>query len=207
MNPPTVTRRELTWVLLWAAFVMLLTCIPYLFALKLADGRSFGGFIWGVDEGNVYLTWMRQAADGDVFFRNQYSTAPENPRFFNLFLQAGGRLGGLLHVDMRVMFHVLRLLGGMFLLVSFYWLRRGTDARPHRPLGGPVAGVARLWLRLADRARLSAIRHPSGGCRPGVADPARGRHLLVPPPQWPLHDLNGADVPDVPVRPPRRARQ
>ena len=117
-----VTRREMTWVLLWAAFVMLLTCIPYVYALQRAEGRLFGGFVWGVDEGNVYLTWMRQAAEGDLFFRNQYSTAPEHPRFFNLFLQVGGRTGGLLHVDMRVMFHVLRLLGGMFLLVSLYVL-------------------------------------------------------------------------------------
>ena len=112
----------MTWVLLWAVLVMLLTCIPYVYALQRADGRSFSGFVWGVDEGNVYLTWMRQAAEGEVFFRNQYSTEPENPRFVNLFLQLGGRVGGLLHVDLRAMFHVLRLLGGVFLLVSFYLL-------------------------------------------------------------------------------------
>jgi hypothetical protein len=116
------TRRELTWVLLWAAFVMLLTCIPYGYAVQRADGRRFSGFIWGVDEGNVYLTWMRQAAEGDLFFRNQYSTEPERPRFVNAFLQLGGRAADLLHVDQRVMFHVLRLLGGMFLLVAFHLL-------------------------------------------------------------------------------------
>ncbi|MCE5239802.1 hypothetical protein LLH23_15150 [bacterium] len=116
------TRRELVWVVLWAAFVMLLTCIPYVYAMQRADGRSFSGFVWGVDEGNVYLTWMRQAAEGEVLFRNQYSTEPENPRFVNVFLQLGGRVSRLLHVDLRVMFHVLRLLGGVFLLVSFYLL-------------------------------------------------------------------------------------
>ncbi|MHB8995416.1 MAG: hypothetical protein ACYC63_09230 [Armatimonadota bacterium] len=119
-TPPT--RREMIWVLLWAVLIMLLTCIPYLYGLKLADGRTFSGFIWGVDEGNVYLTWMRQAAEGDIFFRNQYAVAPENPRFFNLFLQLGGRLSGLLDLRPIILFHVLRLLGGVFLLVSFYRL-------------------------------------------------------------------------------------
>jgi hypothetical protein len=122
MTTRTVTRREITWVLLWAVLIMLLTCIPYFYGLKLAAGRTFSGFIWGLDEGNVYLTWMRQAAEGDIFFRNQYAVAPENPRFFNLFLQLGGRLSGLLNLRPIIMFHVLRLLGGIFLLVSFYRL-------------------------------------------------------------------------------------
>lgn len=122
MTTPSTTRREMIWVLLWAILIMLLTCIPYFYGLKLAAGRTFSGFIWGVDEGNVYLTWMRQAAEGDVFFRNQYAVAPENPRFFNLYLQFGGRLSALLNLRPIILFHVLRLLGGIFLLVSFYRL-------------------------------------------------------------------------------------
>ncbi|MEN6641811.1 MAG: hypothetical protein ABFE08_05135 [Armatimonadia bacterium] len=119
---PAVSRREMTWVLVWAVFVMLLTCIPYIHAMKIADGRTFSGFLWGVDEGNVYLTWMRQASEGEIFFRNQYAAVPENPRFVNLFLQLGGRLAGLLNIDLRIMWHVLRLLGGGFLLIAFYLL-------------------------------------------------------------------------------------
>lgn len=122
MTIPTVTRREMTWVLVWALFVMLLTCVPYVYGTRLAHGRTFSGFIWGVDEGNVYLTWMRQAGDGDWRFRNQYSTAPERPLFVNLFLQLGGRLSGLLHLRPIILFHVLRVLGGVLLLLCFYRL-------------------------------------------------------------------------------------
>ncbi|MEI6503583.1 MAG: hypothetical protein WCP21_21435 [Armatimonadota bacterium] len=122
MSTPAVTRRELAWVLAWAIFVMLLTCVPYYYATNLAHGRTFSGFLWGVDEGNVYLTWMRQAAEGDLFFRNQYAVGPENPHFVNLFMQLGGRLSGLLNLRPIILFHALRLLGGLFLLLSFYRL-------------------------------------------------------------------------------------
>jgi hypothetical protein len=101
---------------------MALTCLPYLYALGVAEGRAFSGFLWGVDEGNVYLAWMRQAAEGEVFLRNQYCLAPENPRFLNLFFQVGGRLSALTGVTPKVMFHVLRVLGGVFLLGSLYLL-------------------------------------------------------------------------------------
>lgn len=113
------TRRERVMVLLWAVFVMGLTCLPYLYALRITEGREFGGFLWGVDEGNVYAAWMRQAAEGEVFLRNQYAPVPENPRFFNLYLHIGGRLSALTGLSPVVSFHVLRLLGGIFLLLSF----------------------------------------------------------------------------------------
>lgn len=115
-----LTRRELAWVLVWAVFVMLLTCVPYVYGQRLAAGRTFGGIVWGVDEGNAYLTWMRQAAEGDWLLRNQYAPAPETPRFLNLYLQLGGRLSGLLHLRPLVLFHALRLLCGVCLLVCFY---------------------------------------------------------------------------------------
>ncbi len=92
---PAVGRRELTLVLLWAVLVMAVTCLPYLDALRVAEGRVFGGFLWGVDEGNVYLAWIRQAAEGEWFLRNQYCLAPENPRFVNLYFQLAGRLSAL----------------------------------------------------------------------------------------------------------------
>lgn len=120
--PVTVSRRELTWVLVWAALIMALTCLPYVYAIHIAEGRTCSGFLWGVDEGNVYLAWMRQAAEGEWFLRNQYCVAPENPRFVNLFFQLGGRLCALTGLSEAVVFHVLRVAGGAFLLWSLYLL-------------------------------------------------------------------------------------
>ena len=35
--------------------------------------------------------WIRQAAEGRILLRNQY-TQPQDPHFFNIFLQALGRV-------------------------------------------------------------------------------------------------------------------
>lgn len=161
MTQPTVTRREIAWVLAWAIFVMMLTCVPYLYGMNLAHGRTFGGFIWGVDEGNVYLTWMRQAAEGDVFFRNQYSTAPENPHFVNLFMQFGGRLSGLLHLRPIILFHVLRLLGGIFLLLSFY--RLTAEITRDRVARWAALALASLGSGLGW---LIVLKYPQSGLHP-----------------------------------------
>lgn len=161
MTAPTVTRREVVWVLLWAVFVMLLTCVPYVYGMNLAHGRTFGGLIWGVDEGNVYLTWMRQAAEGDVFFRNQYAVAPENPHFFNLFLQLGGRLSGLLHLRPIILWHVLRLLGGVFLLLSFY--RLTAEITRDRIARWAALALASLGSGLGW---LIVVKYPSSGIHP-----------------------------------------
>ncbi len=57
---PTITRREIIWVLLWAGLVAAITALPYIRAVQLApDNHHFSGFIWGVDDGNVYLSWIR----------------------------------------------------------------------------------------------------------------------------------------------------
>ncbi len=158
---PAVGRRELTLVLLWAVLVMAVTCLPYLDALRVAEGRVFGGFLWGVDEGNVYLAWIRQAAEGEWFLRNQYCLAPENPRFVNLYFQLAGRLSALTGLSGPVVFHALRLAGGVFLLWSLYLLTasvtRNLVAR-WMTLGLASFGSGLGWL--------AVLTDGAGGLRP-----------------------------------------
>jgi len=118
-----VTRREVLLVLAWAVFVVALTALPYLWAIGLPGPHwQFQGFIWGVDDGNVYLSWIRQAAEGRVLLRNQYTSAPQSPHFFNVFLLALGKASALTGQPPAVIFHVARLAGGVFLLVCIYLL-------------------------------------------------------------------------------------
>ena len=118
-----VSAGEMRTVLLMAAAVMVLTMLPYVAALHLAEpGEVFGGFIWGVDDGNVYLSWMRQASEGRLLLGNQYTTEPQNPHFCNLFLTLSGALCRVTGLPPICVFHGLRLLGGVAMLASFYWL-------------------------------------------------------------------------------------
>ncbi len=148
-----------------AAAVMALTLVPYLAALQLGEpGEVFGGFIWGVDDGNVYLSWIRQASEGHLLLANQYTTDPQNPHFFNLFLLFAGlvcRISGLAPI---YVFHGLRLLGGVFMLVSFYWLvslLTGDRWVRWAALGLTALGSGLGWVVvLADEAGARLGLHP-----------------------------------------------
>jgi hypothetical protein len=125
-----VGRREWAWVVLWACLVMGLTCGPYLYAWRIAGSQTFAGSLWGVDEGNVYLAWVRQASEGHGFLHNQYCLAPENPRFFNLYLQSGGRLSACTGWSPLMVWQGLRVMAGLFLLLSLY--RLAAELSPDR---------------------------------------------------------------------------
>lgn len=118
-----VTWREIAPVIAWAVLVMALTALPYLWAIHQAEPeQQFQGFLWGVDDGNVYLSWIRQASEGRVLLRNQYTTVQQNPHFFNVFLLALGRVTAWTGQHPGVIFHAARLLGGIVLLVTIYLL-------------------------------------------------------------------------------------
>ncbi|MBD3293182.1 MAG: hypothetical protein GF393_09675 [Armatimonadia bacterium] len=120
---PMVTWREIWPVIAWAVLVMALTALPYLWAIQQAEpGQQFQGFLWGVDDGNVYLSWIRQASEGRALLRNQYTTLPQNPHFFNAFLLALGRVTAWTGQHPGVIFHAARLLGGVVLLMAVYLL-------------------------------------------------------------------------------------
>lgn len=120
---PMVTWREIAPVIAWAVLVVTLTALPYIWAIAQAGpDQQFQGFIWGVDDGNVYLQWIRQASEGHLLLRNQYTVMPQNPHFFNIFLVALGRVTSWTGATPGVIFHVARLAGGIVLLIAIYLL-------------------------------------------------------------------------------------
>jgi len=118
-----VSHREAAGVLLWAALVIILAGAPYVVAVGWAGAdQQFSGFLWGVDEGNVYLSWIRQYSDGAWFAANQFTTRYQRPHFLNLFLLSLGRMCHYLHLRPIEAFHLARLAGIPFVLYAFYCL-------------------------------------------------------------------------------------
>ena len=118
-----ISRAECRAVLGLVIAVMALTLLPYVYAMQSANpGEYFSGFIWGVDDGNVYLSWIRQSAAGKWLLANPYTIAPQDPYFFNIFLIVLGKFSALTGLAPIVVFHLARFLGGMFLLGAFYLL-------------------------------------------------------------------------------------
>ncbi len=164
-----VSAGEMALVVLWALLVVGLTALPYLWAIAHApEGHQFQGFIWGVDEGNVYLAWTRQAAEGRLLLRNQYTALPQNPHFFNIFLQGLGRVTALARVQPAVVFHGARLLGGLVLLTSVYLLAacltRSVATRwaalALASLGSGVGWLAAIWAQSRPEYLPPPLRPP-----------------------------------------------
>ncbi len=112
-------------VLLAALGVMLLTCVPYLIASLpgfAGPGQHFQGLLWGVDDGNVYRSYIRQHASGHFFAFNQYSTEPQNPHFVNLLFLGMGLVCRLTGASSVLVYHLFRVAGGVILLYLIYLL-------------------------------------------------------------------------------------
>lgn len=118
-----VTLLELALVLLWSVAVMALTALPYKAAQKAAGpGQHFAGFLWGVDEGNVYLQWIRQASEGRFLLRNQYTVKYQSPHFVNVFLWSLGRVCAHTGMTPQGVFAGARYVCGVFCLLCLYLL-------------------------------------------------------------------------------------
>jgi len=119
---PTVTRREITIAIVWSLLVMVVTCGPHIEGRRIAGDRYFSGLVSAVDDGNVYLQWIRQAAEGNWTLTNQYTTQEQSGLWFNALLLALGRTASLLNLTPAQVFHVARFIGGCLCLVSFFLL-------------------------------------------------------------------------------------
>ncbi len=163
--PVTIGRREIAWVLIAAVLVAALTMVPYLRAIQLTPaGHQFSGFIWGGDDGNAYLSWIRQASQGQWLLRNQYTTKEQNPHFFNILLVALGKICALTGLAPIIVFHAARLLASVFLLYAFYLLvAELTENRRVRATALALAAVSSglgwivyLQVRAADNPLAAA---------------------------------------------------
>lgn len=120
-----VSRREVLGVLAAAVGVMLLTCIPYFIAMRpgfAGPDLHFAGFLWGVDDGNVYRMYLHQHTEGHLFSRDQFTIEPQNPRFVNLLFLALGQLSRFTGLSSILVYHLARVLGGIILLYLIYLL-------------------------------------------------------------------------------------
>lgn len=112
---------EWRWVLLVSLGIVFLASIPYLFGYAIVPpGHSFIGLTYNVDDALVYLSWMRQAADGEFFTRNLFTSESQTGHGFNLLFYVLGRFAGVTHLPLIAVFHAARVFFGVGLLVLIY---------------------------------------------------------------------------------------
>jgi hypothetical protein len=146
--------RSTEWIFPCAVAVALLAIawIPYGIAFrKAASTEQFMGLIGreAIDDNNVYLGLMRQAAEGKLLFTNNFTPEPNPPALFNFIYLLLGRLAGATGWSLD---SVHRLFGGLsiVLLVLLTYAFIGTAIRKpwYRRLALVLAcfGAGLTWL-------------------------------------------------------------
>ncbi|GAB4536872.1 MAG: hypothetical protein Kow0063_22850 [Anaerolineae bacterium] len=138
-----IERGEWLQVLGWSAVILLVSSLPYLYgALISSADAQFGGFIIGVEDGNSYLAKMRLGATGGWQFHLFYTSEPHQGAYLFLFHLLLGKIAALSGLSPVLVYHLARIGGGFFLLVSIYrFAAFFTEMRPLRQLAFWLVGV------------------------------------------------------------------
>lgn len=113
-------------VFLFATAVMALTLTPYVYAARLTGScPSKGWYSWflgNVVDPQVYLSWMRQAAEGHLFLRNLFTNRPQSGLEINLLFLLVGTLARLFRLKLIFVYHAARIGLGIAFFAVLWWL-------------------------------------------------------------------------------------
>src|SRR5881397_3457492 len=112
-----VRGKEWIFPFLVAVALLAIAWMPYGIAFRKApSSEQFMGLIGreNIDDNNVYLALMRQAAEGKLLFTNNFTPEPNPPALFNFIYLALGRLAGVSGWSLDF---VHRLFGGLSIVL------------------------------------------------------------------------------------------
>lgn len=119
------------WVLGLGLTVMALTLLPYLIGASLSAGRQYMWLGYNLDDSCVYLSWMRQAADGSTRAFNLFTTEPQKGMPLNPLFLVLGRFAGITGLPMLAVYHGARILFGVAFIGILWRLACQTIADTH----------------------------------------------------------------------------
>ncbi len=135
MNPKADTSSEpgseRLFYFGFGVLTLLLASIPYLYGwLTTPAGQVYTGFTYNIDDGAVYLAWMREAARGQFFIHNPFSVEPQRDVLFNLLYLLLGSLVRFTGLGAMVVYQAARVIFGGLLLWAVAVLMRDTLKAP-----------------------------------------------------------------------------
>ena len=154
-----MNRGEYRWVVWVSLAIVVAASFPYLIGYGTAPpGYRFIGLTYNIDDACVYLSWMRQAADGHFFLRNLFTTEPQVGRGFNLLFYCLGTFARFAHLPLVAVFHLARIVFGFALLLAVYgfsgvWLKDVRSRRIALLVVGLSSGFGWLFTRMQGIAR------------------------------------------------------
>ena len=106
-----------------AIVALLCANLPYLLGyLWTPNGATFTGLTYNQDDGAVYLSWIREASEGNFFFTNRFTTEPQKGLLVNVFFYALGIIGLVTHLSPPIIYAGARIVFGALLLWALWRL-------------------------------------------------------------------------------------
>jgi hypothetical protein len=97
---------------------LLVTLIPYLIGASFTtENRHFLWLGYNIDDACVYLSWMRQAAEGSLRVYNRFTTEPQQGMLLNPLFLVMGNIARFTGMPLIGVYHAGRLLAGLGLLL------------------------------------------------------------------------------------------
>ncbi len=121
MNPSTDSKRAASTFVgagVTASIAMAITLIPYLVGFGMSRGRQFMWLGYNLDDSCVYLSWMRQSADGATRTLNLFTTDRQHGLVPNLLFWVLGRTAALTHLPLIWIYHLSRVTFGIALIIA-----------------------------------------------------------------------------------------
>lgn len=131
-------RKEWAWACLCGTLCLAVSSLPYLAAWSVAAGSGsyFVGLLHYPDDAYVYMSWMRQAAEGHLLLKNEFTTAPQRGLAVNLLFAVLGLAARITGMSPLGVFHASRVaFGAAFLLCTYVFLRAVVPDRQARMAG------------------------------------------------------------------------
>ena len=104
-----------------ALLAILLTSLPYLVGwFTVEPGEVFGGFVIDAQDAYSHVAKMQLGRQGSWKFRILFTPEPHKGSYIYPFYLALGHLSRWLHVNVIAMYHLARVIAGLFLLLTAY---------------------------------------------------------------------------------------
>lgn len=133
----TISKKERKLVLLLSVLVIFITCLPYVFGyLRTPEGSFYTG-IHALTPGdtNVYYSYLEQVDQGDIVFKDLYTSEPQDASLVKPFWSAVGIFGKLLYLPHWLTIQITRsILAFVFVVVAYLFISYIFSKRQHRTI-------------------------------------------------------------------------
>jgi hypothetical protein len=117
-----VTRKELRLFSFLSAIFAIILFLPYVYLyLTTPSDLVFSGNIYDVHDHNIYFSWIYQAAEGKILWKNLFTSIPHEGAVFNLYFFMLGQLVRLTGMSLDCSYQIGRLFTSWLLGISVYY--------------------------------------------------------------------------------------